>query len=178
MHGIKAGVFAALLMTSLTAIAPADTPEAAGRGMQVSLGAAGSFTDGDPLVGAYAGLRLPSAGPWALGMDTIGEYGQETVHGVTSEDYNLAALVAIDRELADVVAGPQQLRLHAGGRAGVAVERDETPNRTRAEPYPMVGVYGAAAWYVGPRVALESRLSVDVGNGTRLGLALGLRVGR
>lgn len=176
------GLLLALLMVVSAAGVAAQTAAAAEpggpRGFQLALGPAGSFTDGDPLGGAYAAVRLPASGPWALGLDSYGEYGQETVSGVKTEDYKLAGLVAVDRDLSDLVQGPEQLSLQAGLRAGVVIERDETAERTRTQPYPSVGLYGTAGWYVAPRVALESRVSLDVGAGTRLGLGLGLRFGR
>lgn len=148
------------------------------RGFQFAFGPSGSFTDGDPLVGVYGAVRLPSETAWAIGLDAFGEYGRERVDNVTTEDYRVAGMLAVDREVTDVIDVPEKLSLQLGGRLGVLVERDESSGESRSEPYPVAGIYGSAAWHFAPTTAVESRLSVDLGDGARLGLALGVRFGR
>lgn len=160
---------------AVLAAAPAQSP---GRGLQIAVGGAGSLTEGDPLGGAYLAVRLPAGGPWAIGLDGYGEYGEDTELGVRTENTYVGALVAVDRHLTDLVALDPRAVLQAGVRAGAVVERDRSDGSERTEPYPSVGGYATAAWYVAPAVALESRLSLDIGAGARVGLGIGLRVGR
>jgi hypothetical protein len=165
----------AVTAPAAAATQPAQSP---GRGTQIAAGGSGALAEGDPLGGAYLSVRLPAEGAWAVGLDGYGEYGEETELGVRTESTYVGAFLAADRDLSDILAPEPRVVLQAGGRAGVVVERDRSAGRERIEPYPSVGAFATAAWYVAPAVALESRLSLDVGAGARLGLGFGVRVGR
>jgi hypothetical protein len=171
----RVALTAIVMAMVVLAAAPAQSP---GRGLQVAAGGSGALTEGDPLGGAYLSVRLPAEGAWALGLDGYGEYGEETELGVRTESTYVGAFLAADRDLSDIFAPDRRVVLQGGGRAGVVVERDRSAGRERIEPYPSVGGFATAAWYVAPAVALESRLSLDVGAGARLGLGFGVRVGR